>query len=179
MFRANRGKIQIHFGPSRVATRPVACPGRADGIAPSRIEFLEQRTLPWPGFETAQECFLFRFGYTMSDGEFSNVGLAGPVAKAFSQDLANISTDDAFAIFADGTLNIRRFTNVMPVVCLLRCRSRFVNGSKRLCKTSLSTWKPAFVGTFFEQLVLVGFGTRDDRKQPFAYDGTELVVCPS
>ncbi len=61
------------------------------GIAPSRIEFLEQRTLPWPGFETPQECFLFRFGYQMSDGEFSNVGLAGPVAKAFSQDLANIS----------------------------------------------------------------------------------------
>jgi hypothetical protein len=149
------------------------------GIAPSRIEFLEQRTLPWPGFETPQECFLFRFGYSMSDGEYSNVGLAGPVAKAFAQDLANISTDDAFAIFAGWDIEhpeiYERDASRLPTSVQEQVREWI--------ETSLSDEfefiEPAFVGTFFEQQVLVGFGTKDDRKQPFAYDGTELVVCPS
>ena len=149
------------------------------GIAPTRIEFLEQRTLPWPGFETPQECFLFRFGYSMSDGEYSNVGLAGPVAKAFAQDLANISTDDAFAIFAGWDIEhpeiYERDASRLPTSVQEQVREWI--------ETSLADEfefiEPAFVGTFFEQQVLVGFGTKDDRKQPFAYDGTELVVCPS
>ncbi len=39
--------------------------------------------------------------------------------------------------------------------------------------------EPAFVGTFFEQHVLVGFGVKENRRQPFAFDGTDLVVLPT
>ena len=149
------------------------------GIAPSRIEFLEQRTLPWPGFETPQECFLFRFGYTMADGEFSNVGLAGPVAKAFAQDLANITTDDAFAIFAGWDIEhpeiYERDAGRLPTSVQETVRE-WIESS---LTDEFESVEPAFVGTFFEQQVLVGFGMKDDRKQPFAYDGSELVVCPS
>jgi|GEM_PF-407010 len=69
------------------------------GISPSRMELLDQRTLSWPGFEQPQECFLFRFEYDMQDSIFSNVGFSGPMCHSFSQDLADISLDDTYAIF--------------------------------------------------------------------------------
>jgi len=69
------------------------------GISPSRMELLDQRTLSWPGFEQPQECFLFRFEYDMQDSTYSNVGFSGPMCHTFTQDLADISLDDAYAIF--------------------------------------------------------------------------------
>ena len=69
------------------------------GISPSRMELLDQRTLSWPGFEQPQECFLFRFEYDMQDAIYSNVGFSGPMCHSFSQDLADISLDDTYAIF--------------------------------------------------------------------------------
>lgn len=69
------------------------------GISPSRMELLDQRTLSWPGFEQQQECFLFRFEYDMKDSVYSNVGFSGPTCHTFSQDLADISLDDTYAIF--------------------------------------------------------------------------------
>lgn len=149
------------------------------GIAPSRLEFLEQRTLPWPGFEIPQECFLFRFGYSMADGEFSNVGIAGPVAKAFSQDLANISTDDAFAIFAGWDIEhpeiYEQDARRLPIAVQEQVRE-WIEGS---LQNEFDTVEPVFVGSFFEQQVLVGLGVKEGRTQPFAFDGNELVVCPA
>ena len=69
------------------------------GISPSRMELLDQRTLSWPGFEQPQECFLFRFEYDMQDSIYSNVGFSGPMCHSFSQDLADISLEDTYAIF--------------------------------------------------------------------------------
>lgn len=69
------------------------------GISPSRMELLDQRTLDWPGFEQPQECFLFRFEYDLQDSIYSNVGFSGPMCHTFSQDLADISLDDTYAIF--------------------------------------------------------------------------------
>jgi hypothetical protein len=149
------------------------------GLPPSRIELVEQRTLPWPGFETQQECFLFRFGYSISDSEFSNLGVAGPATKAFSQDLANLPTDDAFAIFAGWDIEHpdvfeepanRLSTSVQEVVSMWieeRLRSDF------------ETVDPEFVGHFFGQNVLVGFGEIDGKRQAFAFDGQVIVVAPS
>ncbi len=69
------------------------------GISPSRMELLDQRTLGWPGFEQPQECFLFRFEYDLQESVYSNVGFSGPMCHTFSQNLADISIDDAYAIF--------------------------------------------------------------------------------
>jgi hypothetical protein len=69
------------------------------GITPARMELLDQRTLPWPGFEQPQECFLFRYEYDMQSSVFSNVGFSGPMCSTFAHDLADISLDDTYAIF--------------------------------------------------------------------------------
>lgn len=68
-------------------------------IPPSKIELVEQRTMHWPGFEGPQECFLLQFDYGTGDGNYSNVGFAGPFASAMSLDLKSMSNDAAFAMY--------------------------------------------------------------------------------
>lgn len=68
-------------------------------IPPTRIELVEQRTIPWPGFEGPQECFLLQFEYGMGENTYSNVGFSGPFACALSLDLKSLNNDSLFAIF--------------------------------------------------------------------------------
>jgi hypothetical protein len=149
------------------------------GLPPTRIELLEQRTLPWPGFESPQECFLFRFGYGMRDSEFSNVGFAGPTSKAFSQDLANVSMDDAFAIFAGWDIEHPEVYET-PANRLSTSDDTLVHEwGQSLQGEKFDSVEPAFLANFFGNRVLVGLGEKGGRKQPFAFDGKELVSLPS
>ncbi|MFM7929962.1 MAG: HEAT repeat domain-containing protein [Pirellula sp.] len=68
-------------------------------IPPSKIELIEQRTMHWPGFEGPQECFLLQFDYGTGDGNYSNVGFAGPFASAMGLDIKSLSNDAAFAMY--------------------------------------------------------------------------------
>lgn len=68
-------------------------------IPPTRIELIEQRTLPWPGFDGPQECFLLQFEYGLGENSYSNVGFSGPFPYALSLDLKALNNDTAFAIF--------------------------------------------------------------------------------
>lgn len=70
------------------------------GIAPQHVELVDQRELAWPGFEEPRNCYLFRFVYRFEMGEFSNLGIAGPLVKVFQADLRHLSFDDMYAIFA-------------------------------------------------------------------------------
>lgn len=70
------------------------------GIAPQHIELLDQREQSWPGYEEPRNCFLFQFVYQFPSGEFTNVGIAGPVVMTFESDLTVLSHDDIYAIFA-------------------------------------------------------------------------------
>lgn len=146
------------------------------GLPPTKIELLEQRTLIWPGFEAPQECFLFRFGYEMHDGEFSNVGFAGPVAKAFSLDLGNVPLDDAFSMFAGWDIEhpeaYETIANKLAVA-----ESRLMEEWRVALELEhFDSVEPAFFAHFFEQNVLVGFGIREGRSQAIAFDGHDLIV---
>ena len=68
-------------------------------IPPSKIELIEQRTMPWPGFEGPQECFLLQFDYGVGEGTYSNLGFSGPFACAMSLDMKSFSNDDVFAMY--------------------------------------------------------------------------------
>ncbi|AMV34409.1 hypothetical protein VN12_19955 [Pirellula sp. SH-Sr6A] len=149
------------------------------GLPPTRLELLEQRTLPWPGFESPQECFLFRFGYGMRDSEFSNVGFAGPTSKAFSQDLANVSMDDAFAIFAGWDIEHPEAYETPADRLSTSDEATMMEWGQMLQPDKFEVVEPAFLAHFFGNRVLVGMGEKGGRKQPFAFDGKELVTLPS
>jgi hypothetical protein len=70
------------------------------GLAPAGLELIDASTQPWPGYEQPIDCFLFRFEYRLPRGEFSGVGIAGPVTYALFADLQDLSADDIFALYA-------------------------------------------------------------------------------
>ena len=94
------------------------------GISPSRMELLDQRTLCWPGFEQPQECFLFRYEYDLKESIYSNVGFSGPMCHTFSQDLADISLDDTYAIFVGWDIDHPDAFEVAPNAVDARIRER-------------------------------------------------------
>ena len=81
---------------------------------PSKIKLLDQRDLYWPGSESPQSCFLFRFEYPLpsdhaeiepepaSEGprRFANVALVGPVTHAFTTNLTLLDLNEIYAMFA-------------------------------------------------------------------------------
>ena len=74
------------------------------GLPPTKCELFDQRQQFWPAFSQPVECFLFRFTYELTvEGAartYSNIGIAGPLAHAFTADLADLSPDDIYAAFA-------------------------------------------------------------------------------
>ncbi len=70
------------------------------GLAPQHIELLDQREQAWPGYEEPRSCFLLQFVYQFPSGEFTNIGIAGPVVMTFESDLSMLTYDDIYALFA-------------------------------------------------------------------------------
>lgn len=74
------------------------------GLPPTSCELFDQRQQFWPGYPQPVECFLFRFTYQLTvegaERSYSNIGIAGPLAHAFTADLADLSPDDIYAAFA-------------------------------------------------------------------------------
>jgi hypothetical protein len=74
------------------------------GIPPADCELIDQREQHWPGFEDVVECFLFRFTYRLTTSEgiavYSNIGIAGPLVRAVTADIADLPVDDIYALYA-------------------------------------------------------------------------------
>jgi hypothetical protein len=70
------------------------------GIPPTQLELVDSQTQYWPGFDDPVESFLFRFVYRVGEGEYSNIGIAGPLTHAFAADLQDLPPDDIYAAFA-------------------------------------------------------------------------------
>ena len=70
------------------------------GIAPQHVELIDQREQAWPGYEEPRNCYLFQFVYQFEMGEYTNIGIAGPLVRAIQPSLTNFSYDDVYAIFA-------------------------------------------------------------------------------
>ena len=131
------------------------------GIAPQHIELVDQRELAWPGYESPRNCFLFQYVYAFPEGEFTNIGIAGPVVMAFEADLTALHQDDIYAIFAGWHVDHPDIfvTDVNRVVGedalkLDRMRSSLVD--------SFEDVTPVAFGTLFERRVLIAAAERKE-----------------
>ena len=74
------------------------------GIPPTECELIDQREQHWPGFEDVVECFLFRFTYRLTTAQgpaiYSNIGIAGPLVRSVTADIADLPVDDIYSLFA-------------------------------------------------------------------------------
>ena len=70
------------------------------GVAPSKLQMIDQREQYWPSYEHPVLCFLFQFTYGTGPEAFQNFGLVGPIVHAFPTDIRWLGTDDVYAAFA-------------------------------------------------------------------------------
>ncbi|MEM7784920.1 MAG: HEAT repeat domain-containing protein [Planctomycetota bacterium] len=70
------------------------------GLAPSHIEFLDNREMYWPSYEHPVQCYLFRYEYGSGEQTHSNIGICGPLTHAFAADLQHLEIEDIYAAFA-------------------------------------------------------------------------------
>jgi hypothetical protein len=74
------------------------------GIPPTECELVDRREQYWPGYSEPVECFLFRFTYRLTTEAgpaiYSNIGIAGPLVRAVTADIADLPIDDIYALFA-------------------------------------------------------------------------------
>ncbi|HEV7281888.1 MAG TPA: HEAT repeat domain-containing protein [Pirellulaceae bacterium] len=126
---------------------------RAMGMAPTRMEFVARRKLPWAAAEQPVDYVLFRVEYRLGTAWYENLAFAGPTPFATSSDLMRLSIYDACALVM-GTHaehdSIRRW-NVDPAEL-----SRWTGALDRLAEEGLSLESPDFVADFFEERCLIG-----------------------
>ncbi len=148
------------------------------GIAPKHLELIDQRTLMWPSFDVPQSCYLFRFVYPLVDGQFSNIGIAGPLVHAFTADMAELPEMDIYAAFAGWQAEHAEIFELRPSE-FMASHMETANGLKAALETADYTNLETFrLGSFFGDWVFVGQGTLEDAEGTVVFDGTELLWYP-
>lgn len=126
---------------------------RAMGMAPTRMEFVARRKLPWAASDQPVDYVMFRVEYRLGSAWYENLAFAGPTPFATSSDLTRLSFYDACALVMGAHAehdSIRRWT-VDPAEL-----SRWTGALEQLADEGMSLESPDFVADFFEERCLVG-----------------------
>jgi hypothetical protein len=125
------------------------------GLPPHEMELVDRRTQYWPGYEQPVECFLFRYTYRTQTGEFSGVGIVGPVTHSFMVDFDDWPPADIYAAYAGwqaehDEIVERAVENLSP-----QARLAATERCAALATQGYDDARPVKVGGFFgeEQLV--------------------------
>jgi hypothetical protein len=154
------------------------------GIPPTQIELVDERRQRWPGYNGEVDCFLFRFAYHMrlDDGQertYSNVGIAGPLAHAFTADLADLPPDDIYAAFA-GWQAVHEEIKQYDVERLSKAEQlEVVRLQRRLHDAGFTDIKPQQMGYFFGEKALLATASRDGAAGVAVADFDDLLFYPA
>lgn len=126
---------------------------RAMGMAPTRMEFVARRKLPWAAADQPVDYVLFRVEYRLGAAWYENLAFAGPTPFATSSDLTRLSIYDACALLMGAHAehdSIRRW-NVDPAEL-----SRWTGDLSRLEEEGVTLESADFAADFFEERCLLG-----------------------
>ncbi|WP_425618830.1 HEAT repeat domain-containing protein [Anatilimnocola sp. NA78] len=153
------------------------------GVPPTQIELVDQRKQHWPGYNGPVDCFLFRFTYrlTLEDGQqrsYSNVGIAGPLAHAFTADLADLPPDDIYAAFA-GWQAEHEDIKQYEVPRLSKAEQlEVVRLQRRLHDAGYAEIQPLQMGYFFGEKALLAEVQRDGAAGVAVADFEDILFYP-
>ncbi len=131
------------------------------GFPPSRLELVDSQTLYWPGFDEPVECFLFRFAYEVGAGEYTNIGIAGPLCHAFGADLADLPPDDIYAVCAGWQVEHEEIYELDASQLTVAQRLEVVRLERRLHDDGYDAIQPIKLGVFFGERTLVARANRE------------------
>ncbi len=149
------------------------------GVPPSDLELIARRTLPWPGEEEPAEVFLVRYGYTTPQGDWSNVAAVGPTVGICTADLADLSPDDIFAIFAGMETAHEEIRHWDREEWTEHHLAEVARLERRLRDRGYRRITPQLVGTFFGEWFLIARATRDATEGLAVADAEEVRWFPT
>jgi hypothetical protein len=153
--------------------------GERFGIAPHEMELFDSRTQYWPSFEEPRDCYLFRYTYILPSGHVSNIGIAGPLTCAFNSDLANLSPDDIYAVFAGWQTEHEDIFEV-PEALLNRDQRRETDRLIRSMQERECEVKQVLALTFFlSEIALLATIEHEGKRLHAVTDGNELLCFPA
>lgn len=152
------------------------------GLPPSACELFDQRQQFWPGFHQPVQCYLFRFTYALTiDGQersYSNIGIAGPLAHAFTADLADLSPDDIYAAYAGWQAQHEEIREYEVSRLSRSERTEVDRLQRRLHDAGYSAIEPQQMGYFFSEKALIAWAQRDEIPGIAIADFQEITFFP-
>lgn len=154
------------------------------GIPPTEIELVEHRQQHWPGYNDAKDCFLFRFTYRLTiDGvgerSYSNVGIAGPLAYAFTADMGDLPPADIFAAFAGFQAEHADIFDVEVDRLSKSEQLEAVRLERRLHDAGFQEIQPFFMGYFLGEKALAATCLREGVPGAAVADFSEVFFFPA
>lgn len=148
------------------------------GIPPTTCEMVDNRTQYWPGYEQPINCFLFRFTYLLGDIQFSNIGIAGPVAHAFSTDVTELPVDDLYAAFAGWYAEHDEIYEVGAEQWDAAQQLEVARLQRRMHDDGLEEIRPLRLGYFLGDTALIAQAERDGTAGAAVADSLQIHWLP-
>lgn len=149
------------------------------GFPPSRLEIVDAQTLYWPGFDEPVECFLFRLVYELEHGEYTNIGIAGPLCHAFEADLADMPPDDIYSVFAGWQVEHEEIYELDVNLLTEHQRLEVVRLERRLHDEGYDALQSIKLGMFFGERILVARASREGMPGVAVANHDEVLWCPA
>lgn len=141
------------------------------GLPPQALELIDERAQFWPGYEDRVECFLFRYGYALAQGEIRGVGVVGPLVQATACDIDDLSPEDVYALFAGYQAEHESIVET-PFGELPAMEKEMVETLCRDVGAPYSDVTPVKVGRFFGERHVVAAALREGKPGTLVLDAT-------
>lgn len=144
------------------------------GIPPEQLELVDERSQYWPGYDDPVECYLFRFTYSFANGQYSNIGIAGPLTHAFSADLGDLGPDDIYAAFAGWDAQHEEIVERDVAGLPGPEQAEAARLERRIRDNGYSGIEPLLLGSFFGDRFLVSRATRESSRGVAVADAQDV-----
>jgi len=148
------------------------------GVPPADLQLVDDRTRFWPGYAEPVRCYLFRFTYRATAGEYSNVAIAGPLVHAFAADLSDLPPDDIYAAYAGWHVEHESIYEVPVDTLPAGERGQLYRFERHLRDAGYEDVQSALLGHFFGDRVLVARAVRAEVAGIAVTDQQEIEWFP-
>ncbi len=148
------------------------------GFPPNSLQLVDQRSQFWPSYDDPQDCHLWRFTYNLPNGVYSNIGITGPMTHAFRANLADMSVDDIYAVFAGWLVQHDEIYEIAVSNMNAAQRSETARLEKLLREKNVEQIETLALTFFFGERSILALGMRHQAKICAITDSLETILFP-